>query len=91
MEIEIISFVVDGSAKVTNNETHVHYDTIQNMTIWRRRNIRLSPKPPIQTENQKSKSDTTKQPQKTSITQRLRTDLGQPVGVLKRIYQKYTW
>ena len=39
-------------------------------------------KPPIPTENSKTKGQThTKRNQKTSITQRLRTDLGRSVGV----------
>ena len=37
-------------------------------------------KPPIPTENSKTK-DNTQTPPKTSITQRLRTDLGRSVGV----------
>ena len=38
-------------------------------------------KPPIPTENSKTKGQYTQTPPKTSITQRLRTDLGRPVGV----------
>ena len=38
-------------------------------------------KPPIPTENSKTKGQHTQTPPKTSITQRLRTDLGRSVGV----------
>ena len=38
-------------------------------------------KPPIPTENSKSKGQHTQTPPKTSITQRLWTDLGRSVGV----------
>ena len=38
-------------------------------------------KPPIPTENSKTKGQHTQRPPKTSITQRLRTDLGRSVGV----------
>ena len=38
-------------------------------------------KAPTPTEKSKKQRDNTKTPPKTSITQRLRTDLGQPVGV----------
>ena len=38
-------------------------------------------KPPIPTENSKTKGQQTQTPPKTSITQRLRTDLGRSVGV----------
>ena len=38
-------------------------------------------KPPIPTENSKTKGQHTQKPPKTSITQRLRTDLGRSVGV----------
>ena len=38
-------------------------------------------KNPTPTEKSKKQSDNTKTPQKTSITQRLRTDLGRSVGV----------
>ena len=45
--------------------------------------ISLSPvtKAPTQTEKSKMQRDNTKTPPKTSITQRLRTDLGRSVGV----------
>ena len=45
--------------------------------------IFLSPltKTPTSTENSKKKRDNTNTPPKTSITQRLRTDLGRSVGV----------
>ena len=39
-------------------------------------------KPPIPTENSKTKGQHTQTPPKTSITQRLRTDLGRSVGVI---------
>ena len=38
-------------------------------------------KPPIPTENSKTKGQHTQTPPKTSITQQLRTDLGRSVGV----------
>ena len=38
-------------------------------------------KAPMPTEMSKGQSDNTKTPQKSSITQRLRTDLGRSVGV----------
>ena len=38
-------------------------------------------KPPIPTENSETKGQHTQTPPKTSITQRLRTDLGRSVGV----------
>ena len=38
-------------------------------------------KPPTPTENSKTKGQHTQTPPKTSITQRLRTDLGRSVGV----------
>ena len=50
-------------------------------------------KPPIPTENSKTKGQHTQTPPKTSITQRLRTDLGRsvgetsnPTGVVKPVY-----
>ena len=40
-------------------------------------------KPPIPTENSKTKGQHTQTPPKTSITQRLRTDLGRSVGAVR--------
>ena len=41
-------------------------------------------KPPIPTENSKTKGQHAQTPPKTSITQRLRTDLGRSVGVTSK-------
>ena len=58
------------------------YDLIY-MLNEKKKEIWPSPmtKPPIPTENSKTKGQHTQTPPKTSITQRLRTDLGRSVGV----------
>ena len=60
--------------------------------IEKKKEIWPSPmtKPPIPTENSKTKGQHTQTPPKTSITQRLRTDLGRLVGVTsKHIWKTY--
>ena len=47
-------------------------------------------KAPTPTEKSKKQRENTKTPPKTSITQRLRTDLGRSAGAtIKTVYQKY--
>ena len=86
-----------SAKKSTHTNTHAWWSTLRSCILSsfvevdttvseekeKKKEIWPSPmtKPPIPTENSKTKGQHTQTPPKTSITQRLRTDLGRSVGV----------
>ena len=75
----ILSETYEGVASETN---FIHSTKEKNKEIW----LRPMSKTPIQTENSKTNGQhKKKRHQKSSITQRLRTDLGRSVGVIQLV------